>query len=100
VEGSVIDGLGHALYSGITLTDGEPDQNNFDDYRLMRMPEAPKSIETHFVDNGIDPTGLGEPGLPPVFAALANALYEATGERLYEQPFIDRLEEDELATAG
>jgi isoquinoline 1-oxidoreductase beta subunit len=100
VEGSVIDGIGHALYSKLTLTDGEPDQNNFDDYRMIRMPEAPKSIETHFVDNGIDPTGLGEPGLPPISAALANALYEATGERLYNQPFIDQLEEAELADAG
>lgn len=99
VEGSVIDGIGHALYSGLTLTDGQPDQNNFDDYRLIRMPEAPQSIETHFVDNGIDPTGLGEPGLPPVSAALANALAEATGERLYEQPFIDRLKEAELAAS-
>lgn len=100
VEGSVVDGLGHALYSGITLSDGEPEQRNFDDYRMIRMPEAPTSIETHFVDNGIDPTGLGEPGLPPVSAALANALAEATGERLYEQPFIEGLEEAELATAG
>jgi isoquinoline 1-oxidoreductase beta subunit len=100
VEGSVIDGLGHALYSGLTLTDGEPDQSNFDDYRLIRMPEAPKSIETHFVDNSIDPTGLGEPGLPPISAALANALAEATGERLYEQPFIERLEEAEMTASG
>ena len=100
VEGSVIDGIGHALYSKLTLTDGEPDQNNFDDYRMIRMPEAPKSIETHFVDNGIDPTGLGEPGLPPISAALANALYQSTGERLYEQPFIDGLKEDELAAIG
>ena len=100
VEGSVIDGIGHALYSKLTLTDGEPDQNNFDDYRMIRMPEAPKSIETHFVDNGIDPTGLGEPGLPPISAALANALYQSTGERLYEQPFIDGLKEDELAATG
>ncbi|MFB6249207.1 MAG: molybdopterin cofactor-binding domain-containing protein [Salinibacter sp.] len=100
VEGSVIDGIGHALYSKLTLTDGQPDQDNFDDYRLIRMPEAPKSIETHFVDNGIDPTGLGEPGLPPVSAALANALAEATGERFYEQPFVDRLKKTGLATSA
>lgn len=100
VEGSVIDGLGHALYSGITLTDGQPDQDNFDDYRLMRMPEAPNAIETHFVDNGIDPTGLGEPGLPPISAALANALAEATGKRLYEQPYIDGLKKAELTASG
>lgn len=100
VEGSVVDGIGHSVYSSLTLTDGQPDQDNFDSYRMIRMPEAPKEIETHFVDNGIDPTGLGEPGLPPISAAMANALYQATGERLYEQPFIEQLEDAELAVAG
>jgi isoquinoline 1-oxidoreductase beta subunit len=99
VEGSVIDGIGHSVYSSLTLTDGQPDQDNFDAYRMIRMPEAPKEIETHFVDNGIDPTGLGEPGLPPISAAMANALYQATGKRLYEQPFIEQMGSDELAAA-
>lgn len=49
---------------------------------------ALKEIETYFVDNGIDPTGLGEPSLPPVVGALANAMYKATGRRYYNQPFI------------
>lgn len=92
VEGSIIDGIGHAMYSAITLTDSSPDQSNFDSYRLIRMPEAPLEIETFFVDNGIDPTGLGEPALPPAGGALANAYAKATGQRLYRQPYIQDIE--------
>jgi isoquinoline 1-oxidoreductase beta subunit len=92
VEGGIVDGIGHAMYSALTFADGRPDQQNFDRYRLIRNADAPKEIETFFVENGIDPTGLGEPSLPPVFAALANALAKATGTRLYEQPFINGLE--------
>lgn len=88
VEGAIIDGIGHATYSGMTFSDGRPDQQNFDRYRLIRNAEAPDDIEVFFVDNGIDPTGLGEPALPPIAPALANALYKATGERLYRQPFV------------
>ncbi|WP_163712697.1 xanthine dehydrogenase family protein molybdopterin-binding subunit [Mangrovibacterium lignilyticum] len=87
-EGGIIDGIGQSMYGQLTFTDGQPDQNNFDAYRLIRHTEAPKSIEVHFVDNDIHPTGLGEPPYPPVMAALANALYKATGERYYHQPFI------------
>ena len=92
VEGAIIDGIGHAMYSAITLTDSSPDQSNFDAYRLIRMPEAPLDIETFFVDNGIDPTGLGEPALPPAAGALANAYANATGHRLYRQPYIQDIE--------
>lgn len=87
-EGGSIDGIGHALYSAITFKEGSPEQKNFDDYRLIRHPEAPKSVEVHFVKNEIAPTGLGEPPYPPVMAALANALYKATGKRHYRQPFL------------
>jgi isoquinoline 1-oxidoreductase beta subunit len=51
------------------------------------MHEAPKQIDVHFVQNTIDPSGMGEPAYPPVFGALANALYKATGKRFYNQPF-------------
>ena len=88
IEGGIVDGIGHAMYSGMTFKDGKADQQNFDTYRLIRHSEAPLEIETHFVDNGIDPTGLGEPSLPPIAAALSNAIAAATGERLYSQPFI------------
>lgn len=89
VEGGVVDGIGHATFSQLTFTNGKPDQSNFDSYHLIRNSEAPEAIDTYFVDNGIDPTGLGEPPLPPVIGALANALYKATGRRHYSQPFIN-----------
>ncbi len=92
IEGGIVDGIGHAMYSTLTFEDGVPQQSNFDKYRLIRQKEAPKSIEVHFVDNGVDPTGLGEPSLPPIGAALANALYRATGTRLYSQPYINQVE--------
>ncbi len=90
-EGSVVDGIGTALYGNINFKDGVPDKNNFNSYRMIRNYEAPKSIDVHFVQNDFDPTGLGEPAYPPVFAALANALYKATGKRFYQQPFISQL---------
>jgi isoquinoline 1-oxidoreductase beta subunit len=87
VEGAVVDGIGNALYGGLTHKDGAVVQNNFNRYRMIRFHEAPKKIEVHFVKNDIDPTGLGEPPFPPVFGAVANALYKNTGERFYEQPY-------------
>ena len=87
-QGGIVDGVGHALYSELTMKEGVPDQTNFDKYRLIRHSEAPKSIDVYFVDNKIDPTGLGEPPFPPIMGALANALYKATGERHYHQPYL------------
>lgn len=89
IEGGIVDGIGHATYGALSFEDGKPKQANFDTYRLMRNMEAPKEIETFFVDNGIDPTGLGEPSLPPIVGALANALYKAKGRRYYNQPFVN-----------
>lgn len=86
-EGGITDGIGNALYGELTISEGVIDKSNFDTYRLIRMREAPREIDVHFVENEIDPTGLGEPMFPPVFAALANALYQATGKRYYHQPF-------------
>lgn len=88
VEGGIIDGIGHTMYSQLTFYDGAPEQSNFDRYHLIRHTEAPEEIETFFVENNIDPTGLGEPTLPPVGAAVANAVFQATGERWYNQPFM------------
>lgn len=90
IEGGIIDGIGHAMYGAVTFTDGAPDQKNFDKYRLIRNSEAPVEIESFFVENNTDPTGLGEPSLPPIIAALANAMYKATGKRLYDQPFAQK----------
>ena len=87
VVGSVVDGLGHAMYGQLTFKDGETQQKNFNTYRLIRMNEIPE-VEVHFVDNGIDPTGLGEPALPPLSGAVANAFYKAMGKRMRDQPFL------------
>lgn len=91
IEGGVIDGIGHAMYSGLTFKEGKSDQTNFNNYRLIRHNEAQMEIESFFVDNGIDPTGLGEPSLPPVAAAVSNAFYAATGKRVTNQPFVENM---------
>jgi isoquinoline 1-oxidoreductase beta subunit len=96
VMGGIVDGMGHAMYSKLSFRDGAADQNNYNTYRLIKMKEVPE-IETHFVDNGIDPTGLGEPALPPTGGAVANAIFKATGKRLRNQPFI---EEDVFKTVS
>jgi isoquinoline 1-oxidoreductase beta subunit len=88
VMGGIVDGYGHAMYGKLSFKDGISEQTNFDQYRLIRMKEIPE-IEAHFVDNGIDPTGLGEPALPPTGGAVANAIFKATNIRLKNQPFID-----------
>nr|WP_299485284.1 molybdopterin cofactor-binding domain-containing protein [uncultured Allomuricauda sp.] len=86
IEGGVIDGVGHSMYGELQFKDGKPTANNFDRYRLIRMKEAP-IVETHFIQNDLSPTGLGEPTLPPAGGAVANAFKAATGNRLYQQPF-------------
>ncbi|MBJ6367234.1 xanthine dehydrogenase family protein molybdopterin-binding subunit [Snuella sedimenti] len=91
IQGGVVDGIGHAMYSQLTFENGAPNEMNFDRYQLIRHSQAPEEIEVHFVDSDIDPTGLGEPGLPPVVGALANAIYQATGQRIYKQPFMNNL---------
>lgn len=91
-EGGIVDAVGAAMYGKMTFTKGIPDANNFHNFRMIRHHEAPKQIEIHFVENTEAPTGMGEPAYPPVHAALANALYKATGKRLYSQPFMDSLQ--------
>lgn len=87
-EGGIVDGIGNAMFGEMSFTNGVPDHQNFDTYRMIRFKEAPETIDVHFVKNEIDPTGLGEPPFPPIFGALANAMYKATGRRHYKQPFI------------
>ncbi|MEM6376671.1 MAG: molybdopterin cofactor-binding domain-containing protein [Bacteroidota bacterium] len=87
-EGGIVDGIGNAFFGELSFNDGAPEKKNFDSYRMIRMQEAPLAIDVHFVDNGIKPTGLGEPPFPPIFGAVANAMYKATGERQYKQPFL------------
>ena len=88
VMGGIVDGFGHAMFGKLSFNNGETEQKNFDSYRLIRMKEIPE-VEPHFVDNGISPTGLGEPALPPTGGAVANAIFKATGQRIKEQPFME-----------
>ncbi|MCX7638424.1 MAG: molybdopterin-dependent oxidoreductase [Cyclobacteriaceae bacterium] len=85
IEGGIIDGLGHMLYGEITFKNGEVEQKNFNTYRLIRLPDAP-AIEVEFINTTADPQGLGEPGLPPIGAAVANAIFAATGKRIRKLP--------------
>ncbi|MGB2846036.1 MAG: molybdopterin cofactor-binding domain-containing protein [Saprospiraceae bacterium] len=89
VVGSIVDGIGTAMFGKLSFNEGAPDQSNFDSYRLIRMSEIP-AVDVHFVKNTIEPTGLGEPALPPISGAVGNALYSATGIRYRDQPFIDQ----------
>ena len=86
IYGAIVDAIGHAMYGNLNFENGAPKQTNFDQYRLIRFNEVPE-IDAHFIDNGLEPTGLGEPALPPTGGALANAIFKATGKRLYKQPF-------------
>jgi isoquinoline 1-oxidoreductase beta subunit len=85
VQGSVIDAIGASLGQQITLAGGATLQRNFDDYPLLRMPEAPP-VEVAFLQTDHPPTGLGEPAYPAVPAALANAIFAATGIRVRALP--------------
>ena len=87
-EGAITDGVGNAFFGAMTFKNGVPEKNNFHNYRMIRMSEAPKEIEVHFVKNEISPTGMGEPPFPPIFGAVANAMYKASGKRHYHQPFL------------
>jgi isoquinoline 1-oxidoreductase beta subunit len=85
MEGGIIFGLTAALKTEITLKEGRVEQGNFDDYQMLRIFESPE-IEVHIVPSGENPTGVGEPGVPPVAPALANAIFRATGKRVRRLP--------------
>jgi isoquinoline 1-oxidoreductase beta subunit len=88
IEGGLIFGLTAALHSQITIAKGRVQQNNFNDYRMMRINEAP-AIEVHLIHSEEAPGGIGEPGTVAAAPSLANALFAATGVRLRHLP-IDR----------
>jgi CO/xanthine dehydrogenase Mo-binding subunit len=85
MEGAVMYGLTAALHGDLELDGGAFKQSNFHDYPILRMNEAPE-VEVVIIDSGTEPTGVGEPGLPPVAPAVANAVYKATGQRLRSLP--------------
>ncbi len=85
MEGGIGFALTAALHSAITLEGGAPQQTNFHQYLPLRMNEMPK-VEVHIVPSAANPTGVGEPGVPPLAPALANAIFAATGKRLRKLP--------------
>ncbi|HRC55323.1 MAG TPA: molybdopterin-dependent oxidoreductase, partial [Kofleriaceae bacterium] len=95
VESAVVFGLSAALRQQITFEAGRVQETNFHRYRLLRLHECPR-IEVHLIDSEEDPTGVGEPPLPPVAGALGNALFAATGRRLRRLPFELALAEPDL----
>ncbi|MDO6761199.1 molybdopterin-dependent oxidoreductase [Tamlana sp. 2_MG-2023] len=85
MEGAVIFGLSLAYYGNISTTNGQVEQNNFNDYKIIRMPEAPKT-HVEIIESESAPTGVGEPGVPVIAPALVNAIFKATGQRYRSLP--------------
>lgn len=85
LEGGVIDGLSSAMHQAVHIIDGRTREGNFDSYRLLRMKEAP-TVDVVLVDSRESPEGMGEMTLPPLAAALCNAIFAATGKRIHKLP--------------
>jgi len=85
-EGSIVDGLGAMMFQDIDIQRGRVVQSNFNDYPMIRMPDTPTKIEIHFLKTDNPTTGVGEPVIPPVAPAIANAIFAATGKRVRAFP--------------
>lgn len=96
MESGILQGLSAAIMQKIEFVDGEVPQGNFDSFPMVRFHESPE-IVVEIVESLSDPKGVGEPGLPPAAAALAGAIFAATGRRLRSMPFNDALKEIEQA---
>jgi isoquinoline 1-oxidoreductase beta subunit len=92
MEGGLIMGLSNALYGGITFQRGRAQQRNFHDARIARIGDVPRQIHTEIIASSAPPSGVGEPAVPPVSAALGNAIFALTGRRLRELPFAPALQ--------
>jgi len=86
MEGGIGFGLAGAMWSEITLVRGRAQERNFDSYRPLRIAEMP-AVEVHIVASGAAPTGVGEPGVPPIAPAVANAFFHLSGQRVRRLPF-------------
>lgn len=88
MQGAAIFGMSLAFYGKITAKNGAIEQSNFDDYQMLRMPDAPK-IQVEVIHNYEKPTGVGEPGVPVIAPAIVNAIFKATGKRYHNLPLSD-----------
>ena len=87
MQGGIIDGLGAAFNGEVPIDKGRATSRNFGDYRMIRLRETPLAIESHFISSRLRPTGFGEPPLPPIAPAVANAIAALTGDRIRVMPF-------------
>ena len=85
IEGSVVDGLSTFMNLGLSIENGRIQESNFDQYNMLRIAETPE-VDVHFIESDFHPTGLGEPALPPLAPAVANAIFTATGRRVRSMP--------------
>src|SRR3989442_12072797 len=86
MEGPINFGLAAALKSAITVNRGRVEHSNFHDYEVLRLSDAPAAIDVHILPSTEPPGGCGEPGVPPIAAALGNAIFAATGKRIRRLP--------------
>jgi len=87
VHGSIVDGMSEIMGQEITVEKGRVTQSSFSEHTMLRMAQAPPVIEVHFLKTSNPVTGLGEPAMPPILPAIANAVFAATGDRVRSLPF-------------
>ena len=92
IEGGAVQGMSTTLYSGITYKNGAVEQSNYTDYNIARMSNYPQKVNVHIINGKPSrPSGIGEPGMPPFHAALANAIFAASKKRLRSMPMGDKI---------
>jgi isoquinoline 1-oxidoreductase beta subunit len=86
IQGGIVDGLSELMDQEITVEKGRVVETNYHQHKMVRLTQAPPEIEVHYLKTNNTPTGLGEPAMPPVLPAVANAIFTATGQRVRSLP--------------